>query len=61
MNLILLEQIREYEQQITSVLELSIYIAGVWLGSQIVIDLERCDGCGQYVTDSCGHAIELPG
>jgi Pyruvate/2-oxoacid:ferredoxin oxidoreductase delta subunit len=31
------------------------------LGGRIVIDLERCDGCGQCVTDCCGHAIELKG
>ena len=29
------------------------------LGGRILIDLERCDGCGQCVTDCCGHAIEL--
>jgi len=29
------------------------------LGGRIVIDLESCDGCGQCVTDCCGHAIEL--
>lgn len=29
------------------------------LGGWIVINLERCDGCGQCVTDCCGHAIEL--
>ncbi len=29
------------------------------LGGRIVIDLERCDGCGQCVTDCCGDAIEL--
>ena len=31
------------------------------LGGRIVIDLERCDGCGQCVIDCCGHAIELKG
>jgi Pyruvate/2-oxoacid:ferredoxin oxidoreductase delta subunit len=29
------------------------------LGGRMVIDLETCDGCGQCVTDCCGHAIEL--
>lgn len=29
------------------------------LGGRIVIDLERCDGCGKCVTDCCGQAIEL--
>ena len=29
------------------------------LGGRIVIDLERCDGCGQWVIDCCGHAIEM--
>ena len=29
------------------------------LGGQIVINLERCNGCGQCITDCCSHAIEL--
>lgn len=29
------------------------------LGGRIVIDLDRCDGCGQCVKDCCGQAIEL--
>lgn len=29
------------------------------LGGRIVIDMERCDGCGKCVTDCCGQAVEL--
>jgi len=29
------------------------------LGGRIVIDQDRCDGCGLCVTECCGKAIDL--
>lgn len=29
------------------------------LGGKIVFDHDKCDGCGQCVTECCGAAIEM--
>lgn len=29
------------------------------LGGKIVFDYDKCDGCGQCVTECCGAAIEM--
>jgi Pyruvate/2-oxoacid:ferredoxin oxidoreductase delta subunit len=29
------------------------------MGGRIVVDQDRCDGCGLCVTACCGHAMEL--
>lgn len=29
------------------------------IGGRIVIDLERCEGCGKCVEICCGHCIEM--
>ncbi len=29
------------------------------LGGKIVFDYEKCDGCGECVTECCGNAIEM--
>ncbi len=29
------------------------------LGGKIVFDYDKCDGCGQCVTECCGAAVEM--